>query len=378
LISVPFNPAVATRFIKYLNDTIQFQSTLAYLRDPPVGYQQPAVDIPSELVKIQNNITAQVYRNQYHFEIDIQHLLNKAHDGHLYLRGGVTAAFSFMAPYSITAASADGTSLPKVYVTHDIIKSRDQGWTPSAIQTINDVDAVDYLTRLASLNAVGGIEPHADWNQLFYTPALSTQGIGSIWDSNIMFYQGDTIAVVMDNGTDYLDNWIALWKQPYDTGPLTTGGDFYNYFVLGLLRASYEASGDFYNPAYSPENSSEPNTPRASEQSWHTVSYGAYPDPDVQQEGLALLKDGIVSGYLLPDVNAAVLSIPSFGQTGFAIGNFSRAVTDFINNVTEAKLTRVVIDLQQNTGGTVELAFSTFKRFFPDSDPFAGSRRRTH
>jgi hypothetical protein len=51
-----------------------------------------------------------------------------------------------------------------------------------------------------------------------------------------------------------------------------------------------------------------------------------------------------------------VLCLVIFYQTGFAIGNFSRAVTDFIN-VTEAKLTRVIIDLQQNTGGTVELAF---------------------
>ena len=37
-----------------------------------------------------------------------------------------------------------------------------------------------------------------------------------------------------------------------------------------------------------------------------------------------------------------------------------------------------MIDLQQNRGGTVELAFSTFRRFFPDVEPFAGSRRRSH
>lgn len=37
-----------------------------------------------------------------------------------------------------------------------------------------------------------------------------------------------------------------------------------------------------------------------------------------------------------------------------------------------------MIDLQQNRGGTVELAFSTFRRFFPDVEPFAGSRRRNH
>ena len=376
LVSVPFHPAVATRFIKYINDTIQFQSTLAYLKNPPTGYQQPAVDVVSELSKIQNNITAQVYQNQYQFEIDVQHLLHKAHDAHLYLSGGVTSAFSFLAPYSITAASKDGTSLPKVYITNDIIKSRDQDWSPSPIKTINGEDAVEYLTRLASLNAVGGIEPHADWNQLFYTPALSIQGVGSIWDSHVRFYPGDEIELVMEDGTEYLDYWLALWKEPYTTGPLTTGGDFYNYFVLGLLPASYEPSEDFFNPAYTPDGASGPTV--APEYSWRKVSNGAYPDPNVRQEGLAVLEDGIVSGYHLPDVDAAVLSIPSFGQSGDAIAEFSGAVSHAISNATNANVTRIVIDLQQNTGGTVELAFSTFKRFFPNADPFAGSRRRNH
>ncbi|KAJ8113756.1 hypothetical protein OPT61_g4183 [Boeremia exigua] len=382
LTSVPFNPDVATRFITYINDTVQFQSTLAYLREPPTGYQQPSVDIVSGLAEIQNNVTAQVYQNQYQFEIDVQHLLDRAHDGHLYLRGGITAAFSFLAPYSITAASPDGASIPKVYITNDLIKSRDEDWTPSPIATINNENAVEYLTRLASLNAIGGIEPNADWNQLFYTPALSTKGFGSIWDSNVRFYPGDEIALVMENGTDYLDYWLALWKEPYETGPLTTGGDFYNYFVLNFLPASYESSGSFYNPAYAPapasNDTSEPSVSPPPEQSWRTGSYEAYPDPDVRQEGLALFNDGIVSGYFLPDVNAAVLSIPSFTQFSDSIGNFSVAVSDFISNTTEKGLERVVIDLQQNKGGTVELAFSTFKRFFPNVDPFAGSRRRNH
>ncbi|OAL56114.1 hypothetical protein IQ07DRAFT_530188 [Pyrenochaeta sp. DS3sAY3a] len=382
LTSVPFNSAVATRFIKYINDTVHFQSTLAYLRQPPLGYQQPAVDIVSELAEIQNNVTAQVYQNQYQFEVDVQHLLGRAHDGHLYLRGGITAAFSFLAPYSITAASPGGGSLPKIYVTSDLIKSRNEDWTPSAIATINNEDAVEYLTRLANLNAIGGIEPHADWNQVFYTPALSTRGSGSIWDSSVQFYPGDEIALVMENGTEYLDNWLALWQEPYETGPLTTGGDFYNYFVLNFLPDSYNSSGNFYNPAYAPAttsiNTTEPAASPAPEHSWRTRSYEAYPDPDVRQEGLAVFSDGIVSGYFLPDVNAAVLSIPSFTQFSDSIGTFSAAVSDFISNTTERRMRRVVIDLQQNTGGTVELAFSTFKRFFPNVDPFAGSRRRNH
>ncbi|KAF2130075.1 hypothetical protein P153DRAFT_315688 [Dothidotthia symphoricarpi CBS 119687] len=378
LTSVPFNDAVATRFIKYLNETLQFQSTLAYLKNPPTGYQQPAVDVLSELSKIQTDVTSRVYRNQYQFEIDVQHLLYRAHDAHLYLSGGITSAFSFLAPYSITAASSDGLSLPKVYLTSDVIESRDQGWTPSPIKTINNEDVVEYLTRLASLNAVGGIEPHADWNQLFYTPTLATLGAGSIWDSSVNFYPGDEIALTMENGTDYLDYWLALWNEPYATGPLTTGGDFYNYFVLGLLPASYNRSDGFFNPAYAPRKSSPPAATSRPQNSWRGVTNESYPDPDVWQEGLDVLADGIVSGYFLPDVDAAVLSIPSFGQSGYAIGNFSQAITDFIFNVTDANLTRVVIDLQQNTGGAVELAFSTFKRFFPDLEPFAGSRRRHH
>lgn len=379
LTSVPFNSAVATRFIKYVNETVQFQSTLDYLKNPPTSYQQPAVDILSELSKIQNNVTSQVYQNQYQFELDVQNLLYKAHDSHLYLSGGINSAFTFLAPYSITAASKDGKGVPQVYITNHIIRSANGSSTPVPIKTINNENAVEHLTRLASLNAIGGIEPHADWNQLFSTPPVLTKGTGSVWDSKINFYPGDTIELVMEDGTEYTDYWLALWKEPYRTGPLTTGGDFYNYFVLGLLPDSYDNSGDFYNAAYNITSTSpEQSNAEPPANSWKNVTYGAYPDPDTAQEGLAILADGVVSGYLLPDVDAAVLSIPSFGQSGYSIANFSGAVSDFISAAHGNGSTRIVIDLQQNTGGTVELAFSTFRRFFPNIEPFAGSRRRNH
>ncbi|KAF2855717.1 hypothetical protein T440DRAFT_485816 [Plenodomus tracheiphilus IPT5] len=380
LTSVPFNAAVAQRFVDYVNDTLQFQSTLAYLKSPPVGYQQPAVDVLEQLQSIRNNVTTGVYKNQYQFEIDVQHLLYSTHDAHLTLTAGITAAFSFLAPFSVTAASSDGTSLPQVYITADVIKARNQSWTPSPIKTINDQDAVDYLTRIASLNSFGGIEAHADWNQLFHMPALDIRGDNSIWDGYVNFYPGDEINLTVANGTNYTDYWLALYNEPFATGPLTTGGDFYNYFVLGLLPASYSESAGFYNPAYAvdPTPVGNATAPVVAVNSWREVSYGAYPDPDVAQDGLAVISDGVVSGYFLQDVDAAVLSLPSFGQTGYSIGNFSAAVSYFIANVTNEGLTRVVIDLQQNTGGTVELAFSTFKRFFPDNVPFSGSRRRNH
>jgi hypothetical protein len=112
--------------------------------------------------------------------------------------------------------------------------------------------------------------------------------------------------------------------------------------------------------------------------SWYDDSYGAYPNPDVYQEDLSIAGSGVVTGYLLHDISTAVLSLPTFQQSGWSVGNFSLAVQETIGNGTAANLSRIIIDLQQNTGGTIELVFSTFKRFFPDLDPFAGSRRRSH
>ena len=115
LISVPFNPAVATRFIQYYNDTLQFQSTLAYLKSPPASYQQPAVDLIAGLNEIQSDIDSGLFQNQYAFEATLQTLLYSAHDAHLQLYSGILAAFSFGSPYELVSVSLDG-DLPKVYL----------------------------------------------------------------------------------------------------------------------------------------------------------------------------------------------------------------------------------------------------------------------
>ena len=115
LISVPFNPAVATRFIQYYNDTLQFQSTLAYLKSPPPSYQQPAVDLIAGLNEIQSAIDTGFFQNQYDFEKSLQTLLYSAHDSHLQLYAGLLSAFTFGSPYELVSVSLDG-ELPKVYL----------------------------------------------------------------------------------------------------------------------------------------------------------------------------------------------------------------------------------------------------------------------
>jgi hypothetical protein len=115
--TVPFHPDPALRFLEYYNTTLQFQSTLAYLKSPPVGYQQPAIDVEDILARIAANVTAGYYQSQYAFESDVLDLVYAIHDAHVDLRSGIISPFSFGSPYYISSVSEDGKSPPQVYLT---------------------------------------------------------------------------------------------------------------------------------------------------------------------------------------------------------------------------------------------------------------------
>lgn len=115
--SVPFNPAVALRFIRFFNETLQFQSTLAYLKTPPNGYQQPAVDIVARLSEIQGRVNSGYYQNEYAFEQDIYLLAYAAHDDHVDLSAGILSVFSFASPYYLSSVSIDGKQAPQIFFT---------------------------------------------------------------------------------------------------------------------------------------------------------------------------------------------------------------------------------------------------------------------
>ena len=116
LITVPFNQTVASEFITYYKDTLQFQSTLVYLKDPPPSYQQPAVDLLDGLDALQAQVNSGAFNNEYDFEVTLQKLIFAAHDNHLYLNGGATGVFSFGAFDYLVSVSIDGLTIPKVYI----------------------------------------------------------------------------------------------------------------------------------------------------------------------------------------------------------------------------------------------------------------------
>jgi hypothetical protein len=96
------------------------------------------------------------------------------------------------------------------------------------------------------------------------------------------------------------------------------------------------------------------------------------------QANLGITDGGIVTGYFLDGISTGILSIPSFYSTGYDTVDFFISSDYFINNATEKKIEKVIIDLQQNSGGLTYLAISTFKRFFYGINPWIGSRIRSH
>lgn len=101
-----------------------------------------------------------------------------------------------------------------------------------------------YLDTFATNNSYGSTEGHADWNQLMLSGAQDVKGYFNAFSGNTLFYPGDNISFTLENGTTITDKYLGVYWSQGPTGPLATGGDFYNFFVLGFWPASYDPDSD--------------------------------------------------------------------------------------------------------------------------------------
>lgn len=67
--SVPYDRRTDTEQIEWIVDALQFQSTLAYLKNPPSSYPLPAVDLIGGLNNIKTSIASGEYTNEYDIEV---------------------------------------------------------------------------------------------------------------------------------------------------------------------------------------------------------------------------------------------------------------------------------------------------------------------
>ena len=165
--SVPLNATAAVPWLESLKPYIAWQSTLAYLKNPPSGYLEPAVDVYGTLDEMIANVNN--YANEYALEFDLYQLFQTTHDGHFrYLPTLMSGVLTFGRPIAVVSISADGYELPRPYVYSDILFSANtSSFEASAIETINGVDAVKYLEDLSQYGSLQ--DPDALYNNVMYS-----------------------------------------------------------------------------------------------------------------------------------------------------------------------------------------------------------------
>ena len=225
------------------------------------------------------------------------------------------------------------------------------------------------------MNSIGNLEPNADWNDLMSSQAAYIQDQYSTFESSITLYPGDTITIAFENGTQLdPEPWLAEYNSIGPTGPLATGGDFYNLFVLGFYPASFDPDAPDPCDLADTTTASATTTTSASSATatitdstaslptstgWGQDS-GYPPTADIFQPNLYPDGGGFVTGYFLED-KTAVLSIPTFDMFGNDTETFSQTVGKFLSGSRAAGMQKILIDLQQNLGGDTLLAVDTFK-----------------
>ncbi|KAK2765932.1 hypothetical protein FQN54_007447 [Arachnomyces sp. PD_36] len=374
LTSTPLEKELAAGFVDQIKEYFEFQSTLAYLKDPPSDYKMPSIDVMGTLDDIKEQVLDGTLTNQHDFDAALLKLTYGVHDGHMVLFVGTIGAFIFQLPVSLVSVSEDGKKLPEIFILDDIQNSQSSDIDISPIDKINGQDAVDWLKEFAKdFSSSAVVEDHADFNGLMYSRARDISAGIEFSSSLAMQYlfPGEDFKGTFKNGTSFSYKYTAT--TAVDFAGVSSGEEFYE----GYVRAQ---------PSSTPSSSPEPPSaagpdPSATPAPLHPVG-APYPDNPVvkQTDFFGAIEPWGVTGYHLPDEKIGVLVIPSFmaGSTTQAWFDFSQAVERFLSKSKDAGIEKIVIDLQGNGGGISFLGLDIFKQFFPDTEPYAGGRFRTH
>lgn len=353
---------------------IEFQSTLLYLKDPPTGWPNEAVDLMAGLDDIASKVNDGTYTNEYDFETDIAALFIKAHDGHLSFDGmAYGGAFRWRRNLNIAliSASRDGSEVPQVWSIRDYNASQ-SGYEPSPITQIDGQDVQQFLEAEALLSAYH--DPDTRYNALFFMATAETYGLFT----SPRFYPGPTTNVTYENGTsnEYANAAVVLQADTWSS--ISSPEDFYTVYITPQTSSSSGTKAKKRDPNSLPFHLENPRDHEFIK-GYHMIQHGSapvsYPDPVVVHSA-----DQVpLAGYFINT---------SAGEIGvFVVGTFNtddvpgaqeyQAVTqEFISLAQSRGVTRIIIDVRQNGGGKVLSGYDMYKQFFPSQEPQTQSRWR--
>ncbi|KAF2715970.1 hypothetical protein K431DRAFT_236437 [Polychaeton citri CBS 116435] len=353
--SVPLNKASALKFVDELKPYLEWQSNLAFLKDPPADYPFPAHDIFAALERVRIGLESDKYRNEYSWQQDLFiKVFAPAHDGHLYLNVDIlTQVMDWARPLTLVSISDDGTSAPVIKVYDDVVSSPD---TASTITHINGLDAATYIEDQV-FEFTGSRDLDPGYNAMFYAKAVASfGGAGHFKEGGRtrLIYPGETTSFTFANGTHVkLPNVARLFG---DWEGVVDGSTLFSKFAPGASiddDPSLTASGISGRTGSSATHIVAPTA--------DPTAVNGYPTP------ILISNDSKVSGYFINDPgfdDVAVLALRSFGPKKPA--EFQAVVQDFFDTAVRAGKTKLVVDLQANGGGYVLQGYDTFRQIFPD------------
>ena len=363
--SVPFNQDSAVPLLDSLRPYILWQTTTAYLRNPPEGYLEPAVDVYANLDRLVSNAQSGTYANEYDFEFDLYELFQTTHDGHFrYTPNLVGAIFSYGRTIPLVSVSSDGQSLPEAYVYADIVAQSMNGSQASAIKQIDDQDAASYLEDLSQFGSLQ--DPDALYNNVFYElaqislgPTGTGTGIFGGGGRGAYIYPNATTKLTFANGTT--SEYPNFARVRVDFTGIQSGQDLYNTYVAPPAPSSTTSSSSSSSATAAPTSTSIPAP--------------GYPSPVIRQD------ENLIGGYYLDTPgyeNVAVLSVPSFVGDFSAEQSFQDIGLQFLNQSKADGKTKLIIDVSANGGGTILQGYNLFTELFPDLIPYGATRFRAH
>lgn len=368
--SVPIVSNDAALTIDAIKQMAEFQSTITYLKDPPKGWPNEAVDIMAGLDDIKSKINSGGYSNEYDFEVDIASLLTKAHDGHLAWSGmAFSGAFRWRRNSNIAllSASQGGSGVPKVWAVRDF-NTTNASYEPSAISQINGKDVVQFLQEESKLNAFH--DPDARYNAMFLMQPAENYG----YFTNPRFYPGPTTNVTYDNGTSNTYRNAAIVTQPSAWSYISDPDSFYETYIVPETSSQRVKKRD---PNLLPMHLEHPRDYEIRGDS--VVQHGSvpvsYPKPFVSHTEKLVPLAGYFNQVGGDDIG--VLVVQTF-NTLDAAGTleFQQVVEDYISEAKSRGVAKHIIDIRSNGGGKVLLGYDTYLQFFPSQAPQTQSRYR--
>ncbi|KAF2197853.1 hypothetical protein GQ43DRAFT_423719 [Delitschia confertaspora ATCC 74209] len=377
--SVPLNKTAALTLINDVRPYFLWQSTTAYLKDPPKEYVekiQDAVDVWGGLDVIEGKVKNGTFKNEYEFGWSLYRLLQSTHDGHfVYVPDVIGTVFNFGRPVPLVSVSEDGKKLPEAFVYPDILAASfgNATFTPSPITTINGQDAKEYLENWSQYGSLQ--DRDALYNNVFYELAvvsLGTSGSGmgtfSGGGRGRWVYPGAITELEFANGTKTTYTNFAKVLVEFDG--ITDGESLYQkLFTYPKPSETESTEAATTSPA---ATTATTTIAKATAAAASTPAPG-YPPPVFRES------HNLIGGYYIDESDysdIAVLSVPSFVSLDAAEIPFQQVSEKFLAAARAAGKTKLIIDVSANGGGTILQGYDLFKQLFPHIEPYGATRFR--